>query len=102
MMMMMMMMMTMMMQKAQEEVESLLKTAETLALKGDTHGQRDQIINELMRVHTRFQARVAEYSTLLNMAVKFFQDLAKVPRHSILLLLLLLLLLLKSAEWLSS
>ena len=65
-------------QKAQEEVEGLLKTAEMLALKGDTQGQRDQIINELMRVHTRFQARVSEYRTLLNMAVKFFQDLSKV------------------------
>jgi len=59
-------------------VEGLLKTAEMLALKGDTQGQRDQIVGELMRVHTRFQARVAEYNTLLNMAVRFFQDLAKV------------------------
>jgi len=65
-------------QKAQDEVESLLKTAEMLSLKGDTQGQRDQIVNELMRVHTRFQARVSEYHTLLNMAVKFFQDLSKV------------------------
>ena len=65
-------------QKAQEEVEALLKTAEMLALKGDTQGQREQIINELMRVHTRFQARVSEYRVLLNMAVKFFQDLSKV------------------------
>jgi len=65
-------------QKAQDEVEALLKTAEMLALKGDTQGQRDQIIGELMRVHTRFQARVSEYHTLLKMAVKFFQDLAKV------------------------
>jgi len=59
-------------------VEALLKTAEMLALKGDTQGQRDQIISELMRVHTRFQARVSEYLTLLNMAVRFFTDLAKV------------------------
>ena len=65
-------------QKAQEEVEALLKAAEMLSLKGDTQGQREQIVSELMRVHTRFQARVAEYRTLLNMAVTFFQDLAKV------------------------
>ena len=65
-------------QKAQEDVEALLKTAELLSLKGDTQGQRDQIVAELMRVHTRFQARVSEYHTLLNMAVRFFQDLSKV------------------------
>lgn len=67
-----------MLQKAQEDVEALLKTAEMLSLKGDTQGQRDQIVNELLRVHTRMQARVNEYRILLNMAVKFYEDLSKV------------------------
>jgi hypothetical protein len=53
-----------------------------LSLKGDTKGQRDQIVNELMRVHTRMQARVNEYRILLNMAVKFYEDLSKVTMES--------------------
>lgn len=67
-------------QKAQEEVEKHLKTAELLSLQGDTQGQRDQLVNELLRVHTRFQARINEYQILLKMTVKFFEDLREVKR----------------------
>lgn len=62
-------------------MEALLKSAELLALKGDTHGQRDQIVNELLRVHTRMQARVNEYRILLGMAVRFYEDLSKVRKR---------------------
>ena len=65
-------------QKAQADIEEHLKTAEMLSLKGDTHGQKDQIINELLKVHTRFQARINEYQVLLNMTVKFFTNLNQV------------------------
>ena len=65
-------------QKAQQEVEGHLKTAELLSLKGDTKGQKDQIVNELLKVHTRFQARIAEYQVLLNMTIGFYKNLNKV------------------------
>jgi hypothetical protein len=65
-------------QKAQEDIERHLKTAEMLALKGDTHGQRDQIVGELLKVHTRFQARITEYQVLLNMTLKFYGNLEQV------------------------
>ena len=65
-------------QKVQEEVEKHLKTAEMLGLRGDTHGQRDQIISDLLKVHTRFQARITEYQVLLNMTAKFFKNLEQV------------------------
>ncbi|XP_074642495.1 uncharacterized protein LOC141899810 [Tubulanus polymorphus] len=61
--------------KAQEEVDEHLKTAEMLALKGDTKGQKDQIVNELLKVHQRFQARIGEYKTLLTMTIAFFKNL---------------------------
>jgi len=66
--------------KAQEDVENLLRTAEMLSLKGDTRGQRDQIVNELLRVHTRFQARFNEYKILLKMSVKFFESIDKLDK----------------------
>ena len=66
------------MQKATEDVEKHLKTADLLAMKGDTHGQRDQIVNDLLKIHTRFLARVGGYRFLLNMSEKFFQNLDQV------------------------
>lgn len=65
-------------QKAQSEIEEHLKTAEMLSMKGDTKGQKEQIVNELLKVHTRFQARITEYQLLINMAIKFFQNLSQV------------------------
>ena len=57
------------------------KTAELLSLKGDTRGQRDQVINDLLKVHTRFTARIGEYRFLLNMTEKFFENLNQVHRN---------------------
>ena len=65
-------------QKAQEEIEKHLKTAELLSLKGDTKGEKEKIVNELLKVHTRFQARITEYQLLLNMTIKFFEHLKQV------------------------
>lgn len=65
-------------QKAQADIEGHLRTAETLSLRGDTHGQKEQIVSELIKVNTRFQARVAEYQVLLNMTTKFFKNLNQV------------------------
>lgn len=55
-----------------------MKTAEELASKGDTKGQKDQIINELVKVHQRFQARITEYQILLKMTIQFFGSLHQV------------------------
>ena len=56
----------------------MLKTAELLSLKGNTRGQRDELVNEILKVHTRFTARLGEYRFLLNMAEQFFNNLAQV------------------------
>ena len=65
-------------QKAQEEIEKHLSTAELLSLKGDTKGQKDQIVNELIKVHQRFTARIHEYQILLKMTIQFFRNLDQV------------------------
>lgn len=66
------------MQKAQEDIEEHLKTAELLSLKGDTRGQKEQIVNELIRVHQRFQARMNEYQILIKMTIQFFKNVSQV------------------------
>lgn len=65
-------------QKAKEEIENHLKTAELLSLKGDTKGEKDKIISELVKVHQRFQARINEYQILLKMTITFFKNLHQV------------------------
>lgn len=69
---------TAILQQAKDEVEQHLRTAEMLSLKGDTRGQKDQIVNELLKVHDRFQARIAEYQVLLKMTITFFKNLHQV------------------------
>jgi hypothetical protein len=49
-----------------------------LAAKGDTRGQKDQIVNELVRVHQRFQARMNEYNILIRMTIEFFKNVSQV------------------------
>ncbi|KAK3083136.1 hypothetical protein FSP39_014900 [Pinctada imbricata] len=66
--------------RAQEEIEKHLSTAELLSLKGDTKGQKDQIVNELIKVHQRFTARIHEYQILLKMTIQFFSNLDQLDR----------------------
>ncbi|ESO07120.1 hypothetical protein HELRODRAFT_191066 [Helobdella robusta] len=63
-------------QKVQDETEQHLKSAELLSAKyEDNHGNRDFIVNELIKAHCRFQARIVEYKHLLDVAKKFFENL---------------------------
>lgn len=55
-----------------------MSTAELLSLKGNTKGQKDQIINELIKVRQRFTARIHEYQILLKMTIQFFRNLDQV------------------------
>ncbi|XP_012936768.1 uncharacterized protein LOC101859779, partial [Aplysia californica] len=64
-------------QEAQAEIEGHLKTAELLAAKGDTKGQKDQIVNELIKVHQRFQGRINEYQILLKMTIEFYRHIGQ-------------------------
>ena len=65
-------------QSAQAEIEGHLKTAELLAAKGDTKGQKDQIVSELVKVHQRFQGRINEYQMLLKMTIEFYRHIGQV------------------------
>ncbi|RUS90398.1 hypothetical protein EGW08_001893, partial [Elysia chlorotica] len=64
-------------QESQAKIEEHLKTAEMLAAKGDTKGQKDQIVNELLKVHQRFQARINEYQILIKMTLEFYKHIGE-------------------------
>ncbi|XP_019626721.1 PREDICTED: muscle M-line assembly protein unc-89-like [Branchiostoma belcheri] len=64
-------------EKTSDVVEGHVKTAEMLAARGETGPQKDSLIMDLLRVHQRFQARLAEYILLLEMAIAFFDNINK-------------------------
>ncbi|CAH1249860.1 MYLK [Branchiostoma lanceolatum] len=63
--------------KTSDVVEGHVKTAEMLAARGETGPQKESLIMDLLRVHQRFQARLAEYILLLEMAIAFFDNINK-------------------------
>ena len=45
---------------------------------GDTGGEKEGVVDELVQTHTRFQSRLSEYVTLLEMTLNFFTNLEEV------------------------
>jgi hypothetical protein len=45
---------------------------------GDTHGQKDAIVDRLMELHNKLQVIVTDYQILLQMLISFFKNLAEV------------------------
>ncbi|XP_071940991.1 triple functional domain protein-like [Antedon mediterranea] len=66
------------MQRINAEIELRLKTAEMLALKGDTKGEKDAIVEELLAVHEGLQGRIIELQILLTVSKSFFDNMRKV------------------------
>ncbi|XP_066996542.2 titin isoform X1 [Anabrus simplex] len=66
--------------KAQAEIELRVKTAENLALKGDSHGQKEIIIDKLMELHNKLTLTITEYQILLQMLISFFKNLSEVEK----------------------
>ena len=62
----------------EEKLKTQIERAEQLSLKGNTSGEADLIVNDIIKVSQRFQARITEYKTLLTMSIKFYQDLQEV------------------------
>jgi hypothetical protein len=59
------------------EIEDSITKAEILALKGDTQGQKDLIINELTKIRQRFLTRINDFRNLLQKTVNFFKNYQK-------------------------
>ena len=49
-------------------------------MKGDTKGQKEQIVNELIKVRQRFHARIHEYQILIKMTIQFFRNLDQLDK----------------------
>jgi len=45
---------------------------------GDTHGQKEAIVDRLMEIHNKLQVIVTDYQILLQMLISFFKNLTEV------------------------
>lgn len=45
---------------------------------GDTHGQKEAIVDRLMELHNKLQVIITDYQILLQMLISFFKNLAEV------------------------
>jgi hypothetical protein len=45
---------------------------------GDTHGQKEAIVDRLMELHNKLQVVITDYQILLQMLISFFKNLAEV------------------------
>lgn len=64
--------------QAQQQIESLLKTAETIGTQGDTRGEKEKLVSELLNSHQQLQQTVTQFEVLTSMTVTFFRNLHQV------------------------
>lgn len=67
--------------QAQQQLESLLKTAETMGAQGDTRGEKEKLVTELLECHQQLQQTVTQFEVLTSMTVTFFRNLHQVMFH---------------------
>jgi len=67
-------------QEVKEKIERQIQRAEELGALGDSLGEKEMLVNDLIKVHQRFQGRIQEYRTLLTMSIKFYKDLSEVRK----------------------
>lgn len=59
------------------EVEDRLRTGEQLAFRGETHGQKEQIITELVKVHQQFLSRINQTKSFLHSTINYLKNTSK-------------------------
>ncbi|XP_063953801.1 titin-like isoform X4 [Lytechinus pictus] len=62
------------------EIQMRLKTAEMLGAKGDTGGEKEQVVERLTSAHHRFMNRVGEYQIVLTLSIDFYKKVNKVNK----------------------
>ncbi|XP_041477901.1 uncharacterized protein LOC121425834 isoform X6 [Lytechinus variegatus] len=66
--------------KVTTEIQMRLKTAEMLGAKGDTGGEKEQVVERLTSAHHRFMNRVGEYQIVLTLSIDFYKKVNKVNK----------------------
>ena len=65
-------------QETTREVEDRLRTAEQLNLRGETNGQKEQIVNELVKAHQHFLSRINHTRSFLHSMINYYKNTSKI------------------------
>ncbi len=60
------------------EVEDRLRTAEQLGIRGETNGQKEEIVNELVKVHQQYLSRINQARSLLHTIINYYKNTSKI------------------------
>lgn len=64
--------------QAQRELETLMRTAETVGTQGETRGEKEKLVDELLQTHQQFTETVTQFEVLTTMTITFFKNLQQV------------------------
>ncbi len=65
------------------EVEDRLRTAEQLSMRGETNGQKEQIVNELVKSHQQYLSRINQTRSLLHTMINYYKNILKIETQLI-------------------
>lgn len=64
-------------------MEERLRTAEQLGMRGETNGQKDQIVNDLVKTHQQYLSRVNHVRTFLHTMINYYKNTSKIETQMI-------------------
>ena len=59
-------------------MEDRLRTAEQLGMRGETNGQKEQIVSELVKTHQQYLCRVNHVRTFLHTMINYYKNTSKI------------------------
>ncbi|CAF0743307.1 unnamed protein product [Adineta steineri] len=65
-------------QEITREVEDRLRIAEQLSMRGETNGQKEQIVNELVKVHQQYLSRINQTRSFLHTMIDYYKNTSKI------------------------
>ncbi|CAF3636008.1 unnamed protein product [Rotaria sordida] len=65
-------------QETTREVEDRLRTAEQLGMRGETNGQKEQIVNELVKAHQQYLSRINQTRSFLHTMINYYKNTSKI------------------------
>jgi hypothetical protein len=70
-------------QETTREVEDRLRTAEQLGMRGETNGQKEQIVNELVKVHQQYLLQINQTRSFLHTIINYYKNSLKIETQFI-------------------
>ncbi|CAF1047343.1 unnamed protein product [Adineta ricciae] len=70
-------------QEITREIEDRLRTAEQLNMRGETNGQKEQIVNELIKAQQQYLSRINHTRTFLHSMINYYKNTSKIETQLI-------------------